>query len=876
MSRTSPPSGTVSKNLSISTNDTLDLTTTPISAKKWWEEDDYEEEEGEGVKDVNVDKVYSKEKEGSSSIAEEGEEGSSSEEEGSTTVVEGNCPVNQGNEFAIISQVDTNIEKGRNVKTPDKTIELDSNGEEGGSIKGSKTKVKQKKGKISNENRRLKGTVQKKCKTCKGGGCCYICQSQPCDNMIRCSLRSCKGPWVHYTCINMTAEESGEYKKYYCPTCLSEDPKRKNIKYQNPAPKKHPGEKSTLDPEKSLHNLEKEPNPEIMENTTGSSNVSSDKEPKSPGKQPEISAKGPEHLAKIPENPEKELEKPVERPESPAKGPKNPEKTQVNPDNESRPTDPQPKTPPTFEKSTQLTSDLEFNNPMLSRLVSDFSKELTKAIQDNIHLKSIIHNLETEISQQKRAHSDRNELERENLLLKSSNQEKDTLIQDMERKLEETVDALQLTKDQLDVATLDLHDDNPNSMLNKKQQIIDTKEKHLREKTSLLNKYRDALEKSRKENDQLKKEVGHLSNININNKLLHTAINENCHLIAELDIERTKVLQLNEQRKTDATKIKELSNINQRLKQRNSDDDYETVTDDSSNEETDKDNKNPPDKNKDKKESPKRPQNPDSTRPQNNHLPSDRHYRQNNNYPPPGRYSGHPPSVCRFFLENRCRYGTSCWRDHPMDQKKPNLENYNQRQQRYRNQPPNQNFHQRGQTNRNFSQNQQNYPQMNKETRSTSISNYSSIPKETSPNPQMQPQKLSPTNSPAQGQGNLTSQMPAINNQQQMLQKLSQTMLLNQIPVQMFAHQTPFQMLNPQVPVQMMNQLPNHIIVNPALNPDILKQLQNPEIQSHLNLNPGNTTLQNPCQNKPVVPEVNILENGDFPTLSPENYYTTH
>ena len=259
------------------------------------------------------------------------------------------------------------------------------------------------------------------------------------------------------------------------------------IKYLT-IPKKHPGEKSALDPEKSLHNLEKEPNPEIVEITTGSSNVSSDKELKSPEKQPKISAKGPEHLAKIPENPEKELEKPVERPESPAKGPKNPEKTQVNPDNESRPTDPQPKTPPTFEKSTQLTSDLEFNNPILSRLVSDFSKELTKAIQDNIHLKSIIHNLETEISQQKRAHSDRNELERENLLLKSSNQEKDTLIQDMERKLEETVEALQLTKDQLDVATLDLHDDNPNSMLNKKQQIIDTKEKHLREKTSLLNK----------------------------------------------------------------------------------------------------------------------------------------------------------------------------------------------------------------------------------------------------------------------------------------------------------------------------------------------------------------------------------------------------
>ena len=85
-------------------------------------------------------------------------------------------------------------------------------------------------------------------------------------------------------------------------------------------------------------------------------------------------------------------------------------------------------------------------------------------------------------------------------------------------------------------------------------------------------------------------------------------------------------------------------------------------------------------------------------------------------------------------------------------------------------------------------------------------------------------------------------------------------MLLNQIPFQILAHQTPFQMINSQIPMQMFSQFPNQMLVNPALN-----------------LNQGNTTTPNPTipnsnLNVPAVPEVNILEIGDFPALSPENY----
>ena len=207
-----------------------------------------------------------------------------------------------------------------------------------------------------------------------------------------------------------------------------------------------------------------------------------------------------------------------------------------------------------------------------------------------------------------------------------------------------------------------------------------------------------------------------------------------------------------------------------------------------------------------------------------------------------------------------------------MDQKRPNLQSYNQNRHRYSNQPPN--YYQHRPTTRNSYQHPGNHSPENRESRSTSVStgNYSSIPKNREPhqfnqqpqpqslNPQNQPQKPNSTSSAPQGQENTAQQISSIYNQQQILHKLNQPMLLNQIPFQMLAHQTPFQMINSQIPMQMFSQFPNQMLVNPAIN-----------------LNQGNATQPNPTipnsnLNVPAVPEVNILETGDFPALSPGNY----
>ena len=302
--------------------------------------------------------------------------------------------------------------------------------------------------------------------------------------MIRCSLRSCKGPWAHYNCVNMTPEESGEYKKYYCPSCQLEDPKRKNIKYTT-SPKKQPGEKTNgsevdtlkpeTSPEKDAQKPEKSPEkPEKSTNSPGKTPVRSNK---GTDTSPELPVKSPE---KIPARPDDGITpidiQPIEKPTSQT-------------DDGITPTDTQPIVEPisqTVDKCSQADPDPE-NDPLLAGLITNFSKELTKSIQANNHLKSIIRNLETEISQHKNNLNEKERLEGDILMLISSNKEKDAHILDLERKLEETVDALQLAKDQLDVATIDLRDNTPNSRLNKLQQIVDTKEKHLNEKTSLLN-----------------------------------------------------------------------------------------------------------------------------------------------------------------------------------------------------------------------------------------------------------------------------------------------------------------------------------------------------------------------------------------------------
>ena len=506
----------------------------------------------------------------------------------------------------------------------------------------------------------------------------------------------------------MTEEESRDYKKYYCPSCLLEDPKRKNLKYEN----------NLLEKTSETENTENPENTQIPEN------------PPQPGK-----TSNPAVVNKTPETSTKHPVKPHEPPQN----------THPTPKDETMIIETYSKSNATIclDKTTQANSETEFKDTIVTGLVSDFSRELTKVIQENTKLKSMIHDLETEVTQHKIDQNRQKQLEGDIVMLISSNKEKDAHILDLERKLEETVDALQLTKDQLDVATIDLNDNIPNSRLTKQQAIIDTKEKHLREKTTLLNKYRDALEKSRKENDQRKKEVDHLSKNNINNKLLHVAIAENCDLIKELDIERNKVLQLHDQRKTDSTKIKELTEINQRLKQKkDNDDDYETITDDSSADEIDpaKETRNP------SKVGDKHPPNKTPSSPKNKDRPQPL-----NDHPHFNKYSRTPPSVCRFFLENRCRYGTSCWRDHPMDQKRPNLQSYNQNRQRYSNQPPNYNQHRP--TTRNSYQHPGNHSPENRESRSTSVStgNYSSIPKNREPhqfNQQPQPQSLNPQNLP--------------------------------------------------------------------------------------------------------------------------------
>ena len=206
-----------------------------------------------------------------------------------------------------------------------------------------------------------------------------------------------------------------------------------------------------------------------------------------------------------------------------------------------------------------------------------------------------------------------------------------------------------------------------------------------------------------------------------------------------------------------------------------------------------------------------------------------------------------------------------------MGQRRPNLESYNQRQ-RHRNQPPNSNYNPPGQLHRNYSQHLDKNTQGNKEAHAATLSNYSSIPKTSPPNPQTQLQQPNSKKTP-QTAGNPTQQMASILNQQQMLQNLAQPMMLNQMPFQMLAHQTPFHMLSHQFPVQMMSQSQNQMLINPTLNPDFIQQLlNNPEVLSQKISNTEKTPLPNPNLNGSDVPGVNILETRDFPALSPRNY----
>ena len=807
--------------------------------------------EEEGSQGVNESKL---EEEGS-----QGVEGSKLEEEGSKGVEGANRSKKVGSK-----KVEGSSSKDSHLgKETSKDARNETKGEGDCSIvestiskkkgtKGRKPKMGKNKVKDLNTSRRLtRGKSQKGensiknkktigCETCGGEGCCYVCHTEPCDYMIGCSSKSCKGPWAHYACVNMTEDESKEFKQYYCQPCQSENPKRKNIKYKNQLPKMSENPKKQNNPSDNFVNQ-----PDIVD---------------SPVTQPDM------------------IDKPVSSPENPKiielASPllKTPEK--------------RPEMKKTLEKQyLNRGTQIDNINPELKKvddsliagLVSNFSKEIAKAIQQNTNLKTIIQSLEEELSKNKLDANERKNLEklqRENLLLISSVKEKDAYILNMEKKLEDTVEKLQYTHDQLDVATIDLQENHQHSKQQKLQKITDTKEKHLKEKTEMLNRYKDALEKNRKENEQLKKEIHHLSNTHITNKLLHVAITENADLIKEMDIEREKVQQLNDQRKSDLARIDELQKINETLKRKIKDDsdDYETISDDSSTDE------NPPTK-KDKKKNDNPPKNQDVSRGKTEN-------------PPPPR-NPDKRSVCRFHLERRCRYGNSCWYEHPQDQIRPSFHGYDLQRQRYDNQ--NRPYYGYDQQTQRYD-NRQN---QTKDYRSNSASNYSSVPKNPaqrihpqSPRPnsnqRMQPQNpnnfpplmtdqhrsqaqnhpppLMPDQQRSQPQSppqhNRQSQVPETNihqgqtnqNPQQMYDKNPQ-LLLNQLPLQMLTHQQPLQFLN-QLPIQMFSQYPHQMLVNqPAVNHEMIQQILK-----------NSQTLEN-SNYRPTLPEVNNLETAHHPEI---------
>ena len=516
-------------------------------------------------------------------------------------------------------------------------------------------------------------------------------------------------------------------------------------------------------------------------------------------------------------------------------------------------------------KATQLSQTdpgpKKINEVDIAGLVSNFSKEMTKIIQQNTHLKTIIQSLEEEISKHNLDTDERKKLEKlenENLVLITSHKEKDAYIRNMERKLEDTVEKLQYANDQLDVATLDLNDNHP-----QRKRLIDTKEKHLKEKTELLNTYKEALDKSRKETDQLKKEVHHLSRTSINHKLLQVAISENVDLNKEIDIERNKVLQLNDKRKSDAARIDELLKINQTLKNKIKDDsdEYETISNDSHDE-------NPPKRKDDKNKSSNKNQDNSNTKP--------------DNAPPyQRRDAGNRQTVCRFYLERRCRYGNSCWYDHPQDQRRPSSHGYDQMQRQRYNSRYNQTYHPE-RTNHHRYRSNSVYSSVPKQLSQTQIPNqqmqtYSQSPKQPHnqpPNQQMQPQMEnhpsslmsnkpeSPSHSPqtirqSQPSENIHQGPPTTQTSQQMLNQ-NHHVLLNQIPLQMLAQQPPFQFLSHQLPLQMYGQYPNQMLVSQsAVIPEM--------VQQHLK-NTSARTLEN-SNLRSSLPEVNNLQTINHPEM---------